>query len=297
VFDNLLALINSAPILFTSIIGLLVGSFLNVVILRIPKRMLHEWTTQSEAWLNRDKPNNTEAKIDQPDTTPPGIVKQGSHCPKCKAPIKPWHNIPLISYLLLMGKCANCKTPISIRYPFIELLTAALSVVVIHHFGITEQGGFALLITWALIALSFIDFDHQLLPDDIVLPLIWLGLLASLLPVFAEPKDAIIGAVAGYLSLWVVFQLFKIFTGKEGMGFGDFKLLSLFGAWLGWQYLPQIIIISTAAGSVIGITLMVLKLIKRENPIPFGPYIAVAGWIAMLWGSQINDAYLSHIGL
>jgi len=262
-FENVLALLQSAPIFFASLFGLLVGSFLNVVILRMPKRMHHEWTVQSEAWLNRDnpdfKPNNTDS--------PASFSTGGSHCPKCKTPLKPWHNIPVISFLFLRGKCAFCKTPISARYPFIELLTAILSGIVIYHFGITIQGACALVITWCLVALSFIDIDHQLLPDDIVLPMIWLGLLASLYPVFTNPVDAIIGAIAGYMR------------------------------WLGWQYLPQIIIISAFSGSVIGITLILFKVIKRENPIPFGPYIAVAGWIAMIWGGEINKAYLSTVGL
>jgi len=292
-FENVIALLESAPIFFASLFGLLIGSFLNVVILRMPKRMHHEWTVQSEAWLNRDTP---DYKLNNADT-PASFSTGGSHCPKCKTPLKPWHNIPVISFLILRGKCAFCKTSISVRYPLIELLTAILSGIAIFYFGITIQGACALVITWSLVALSFIDIDHQLLPDDIVLPMIWLGLLASLLPVFTSPTDAIIGAIAGYMSLWLVFQLFKIATGKEGMGFGDFKLLAMFGAWLGWQYLPQIIILSAFSGSVIGITLIIFKVIKREKPIPFGPYIAAAGWIAMIWGDNINKAYLSTVGL
>lgn len=297
--SNLITLLEGTPILLASILGLLVGSFLNVVILRLPKRMQHDWTIQSEQWLNRDSlsDNSDPQRDSSTNSPPPGIVKQGSHCPKCKAKLKPWHNIPVVSYLFLRGKCSNCNTKISIRYPSIEILTAILSATVIYKFGISAQGGCALLITWCLVALTFIDIDHQLLPDDIVLPLVWAGLLASLVPIFATPNDAIIGAAAGYLSLWSVFQLFKLFTGKDGMGFGDFKLLALLGAWLGWQYLPQIIIMSTLLGSVIGITLMALKLMKRENSIPFGPYLAVAGWIAMLWGDKINNAYLGTLGL
>ena len=294
--NNVIYLLEAAPLVYSAILGLLVGSFLNVVILRLPRQLHHEWTEQCKIWLNDDGENKEPQESGAKDSdTPPGIVKEGSHCPKCNAAIKPWHNIPVISYLILGGKCANCKTRISVRYPLIELLTAGLSVLAIHHFGISTQGGFALLLTWALVALTFIDFDHQLLPDNIVLPFLWLGLLLSLLPVFANPHDAIIGATAGYMSLWLVFQLFKLVTGKEGMGYGDFKLLALFGAWLGWQMLPQIIFISTMLGSIIGISLMVLKIIQRDKPIPFGPYIATAGFIALLWGEEINQLYLSHL--
>lgn len=294
--NNVIYLLEAAPLFYSALLGLLVGSFLNVVILRLPRQLHHEWTEQCKIWLSDDK----EEKEPDVDDNPPGVVKKGSHCPKCGAAIKPWQNIPVISYLILGGKCANCKTKISIRYPLIELLTAGLSALVIHNFGISAQGGFALLLTWALVALSFIDFDHQLLPDNIVLPFLWLGLLLSILPItaapiFANPHDAIIGAAAGYMSLWLVFQLFKLITGKEGMGYGDFKLLALFGAWLGWQMLPQILFISTILGSIIGISLMALKIIKRDNPIPFGPYIAIAGFIALLWGEKINKLYLSSL--
>lgn len=303
--NNVLHLLEAAPLAYAAILGLLVGSFLNVVILRLPRQLQHEWTEQCKLWINslndqkETEVNNANNNGDIPRPGPPGIVKKGSHCPKCSAEIKPWHNIPVISYLLLSGKCASCKTKISVRYPLIELLTAGLSVLVIHHFGISLQGGFALLLTWALISLTFIDFDHQLLPDNIVLPFLWLGLLLSVVPnsssVFASPRDAIIGAAAGYMSLWLIFQLFKLLTGKEGMGYGDFKLLALFGAWLGWKMLPQIVFISTMLGSVIGISLMLFKIIKRENPIPFGPYIAIAGFIALLWGEKINHFYLSKL--
>ena len=304
--NNVLILLEAAPLVYSFILGLLVGSFLNVVILRLPRQLQYEWTEQCKIWLSDSGNTHTNKSNDNQETAepepnseektpPPGVVKEGSHCPKCNAAIKPWHNIPVLSYIVLGGKCANCKTRISVRYPLIELFTAGLSALVIHHFGISAQGGFALLLTWALVALTFIDFDHQLLPDNIVLPFLWLGLLLSLFPIFANPNDAIIGAVAGYMSLWLVFQLFKLITGKEGMGFGDFKLLALFGAWLGWQMLPQIIFISTLLGSIIGISLMALKIIKRDKPIPFGPYISTAGFIALLWGEEINQLYLSSL--
>ncbi|MEQ1622661.1 MAG: A24 family peptidase, partial [Methylococcales bacterium] len=217
--------------------------------------------------------------------------------PKCETPIKPWQNIPVISFLLLKGACANCKNPISIRYPIIEIFTALTSVIVAWHFSYTPQAGFALLLTWALIALSFIDIDSQLLPDSITLPLLWLGLLLSLFNVFTDANTSIIGAIAGYMILWSVYQLFKLVTGKEGMGYGDFKLLAVFGAWLGWQILPMIIILSSLVGAVVGISMMILVKRDHNSPIPFGPYLAAAGWIALLWGDPINKFYLEFSGL
>jgi len=268
--------------------GLLVGSFLNVVIYRFPNMMKHQWTVQSREWLELESPENEE---------PPTLSKPASHCGNCKAPIKAWQNIPLVSYLILGGKCATCKHKISLRYPFVELLTGVLSAAVVYHFGFSLQSLFGVLLTWILVTLSFIDFDHKLLPDDIVLPTLWLGLGLSLWPVFALPIDAIIGAIAGYLSFWIVFQVFLRLTGKEGMGYGDFKLMALLGAWLGWQYLPQIILVSAVLGSIVGISIMVIKKADGKLAIPFGPYIAIAGWVAMLWGDELNRAYLGASGL
>ena len=283
--ESLSALPLVVQLLIVGVFGLLVGSFLNVVILRLPKKVKWEWTEQSAEWL----------KIAPKDDSPPpaGIALEASHCPKCKTKIKPWHNLPLIGYLLLRGKCAACQQPISIRYPLVEFITAVLTIIVIWKFGLTLAGGLGVILTWTLIVQTGIDFDNKLLLDEITLPILWLGILASLVPVYTSPTDAIIGAVAGYLSLWSVFQLFKLVTGKEGMGFGDFKLLALLGAWLGWQFLPQIILISTLLGSLVGITLIISKKMNRENPIPFGPYIAAAGYIALIWGEQINQKYLS----
>lgn len=272
----------------SALLGLMVGSFLNVIIFRLPKTIHHEWTTQCCEWLDKT-PNEENA--------PPGIVFPASHCMHCKTPLKVWHNIPVISYLLLAGKCQFCGTAISLRYPFVELLTAILSAVVVYKLGFSIEAALALILTWALITLSFIDFDHQLLPDNITLPFMWFGLLISLRGIFATPENSIIGAIAGYMSLWTVFQLFKLFTGKEGMGYGDFKLLALFGAWFGWQALPMILLISTVAGSVLGISMILLRVIDKEKPIPFGPYLAIAGWISLLWGDQITQAYLRSIGL
>lgn len=285
---NLLALPLHFHIALATVLGLLVGSFLNVVIFRFPKMLQHQWTAQSHEWLNKE-PYTAEE--------PPTLSSPPSHCMNCKAPVRAWQNIPIVSWLMLRGKCSNCGASIGLRYPMVELLTGVLSGYVVFHFGASIQSVFGLILTWVLIALTFIDFDHQLLPDDLVLPTLWLGLGMSLWAVFATPSDAIIGAIAGYLCFWVVFQAFKILTGKEGMGHGDFKLMALLGAWFGWQYLPQIVLISTLVGSVIGIFLMVIKKTKSGQAIPFGPYIAIAGWIAMIWGERINTAYLKSAGL
>jgi leader peptidase (prepilin peptidase)/N-methyltransferase len=268
--------------------GLLVGSFLNVVIFRFPNMMMHSWTVQSREWLKLEQDNTVE---------PPTLSKPASHCVKCKSPIKAFQNVPLISWLILRGKCANCKTPISARYPLVELLTGVLSAAVVYKFGWSTQALFGVFLTWVLVALSFIDFDHKLLPDEIVLPTLWAGLAISLIPVFTLPHNAIIGAIAGYLSFWVVFQVFLRLTGKEGMGYGDFKLMALLGAWFGWAFLPQIILISTILGSIVGVSLMIIKKADGQLAIPFGPYIALAGWIAMLWGPELNQIYLVYTGI
>jgi leader peptidase (prepilin peptidase)/N-methyltransferase len=268
--------------------GLLVGSFLNVVIFRYPVMMKHQWTVQSRDWLE------LEPLTDQ---QPPSLSKPASHCSQCKTPIRAWQNIPLISWLLLRGKCASCSNTISSRYPLVELLTGVLSAIVVYKFGFSLQAGFGLILTWVLVALSFIDFDHKLLPDEIVLPTLWLGLGLSLIPVFTDPNSAILGAIIGYLVFWIVFQVFLRLTGKEGMGYGDFKLMALLGAWLGWPYLPQIILISTTLGSIVGIAMMVIKKASGELAIPFGPYIALAGWLAMIWGDEINHAYFNYMNI
>lgn len=286
--ESFAALPNSWLSAIGCLFGLLVGSFLNVVIYRYPVMMKYGWTTQSRDWLELEPLN---------DEQPPTLSKPASHCSNCKTPINALQNIPLVSWALLRGKCASCKTSISIRYPLVELLTAVLSAVVVYKFGFSLQAGLGLILTWVLVALSFIDFDHKLLPDDIVIPTMWLGLSLSLLPVFASASDSIIGAIIGYLVFWIVFQIFLLITGKEGMGHGDFKLMALLGAWFGWAYLPQIILISTIVGSIVGISLMLFKKASAELAIPFGPYIAAAGWIAMLWGNEINHAYLSYMNI
>lgn len=281
-----------ATIVVAGMLGLLVGSFLNVVIYRLPLMLEREWTSQCQTLLQSGN-TGTEA-VTQP---PFNLVTPNSHCPKCDAAIKPWQNIPVVSYLALGGKCANCKTPISKRYPIIEFVSGLLSCLAIWHFGFSWQGGALLLLTWALIALTMIDFDHQLLPDNITLPLLWLGLIINSFGTFCSLPDALWGAVFGYLSLWAVYWLFKLVTGKEGMGYGDFKLLAVLGAWFGWQMLPLIILLSSLVGAIIGIFLLVLKNKGKSVPIPFGPYLAAAGWIAAVWGEQLTQAYLNYAGL
>jgi leader peptidase (prepilin peptidase) / N-methyltransferase len=268
--------------------GLSVGSFLNVVIYRLPKMLETQWTQDCLEHLGQ--PGETPA-------APFNLNRPASHCPSCQHKIRPWENIPVISWLMLRGRCSNCHNPISPRYPIIEAVTGLLSLTVAMHFGLSWATAGALLLTWALIALSMIDFDVQMLPDNITLPFLWLGLLLSLHGIFADTQAAIIGAVAGYLSLWSVYQLFKRLTGKEGMGYGDFKLLAMLGAWLGWQYLPQIILLSALVGAVVGVSLILLRGRDRNIPIPFGPYLAAAGWISLMWGDTINHAYLAWAGL
>jgi leader peptidase (prepilin peptidase)/N-methyltransferase len=287
-----LSIILQSPILVTllaGIVGLLVGSFLNVVIYRFPIMMQRGWRNECEAFLELPITKHIPATFN--------LSLPRSHCPQCEKGIKFYQNIPVFSYLFLRGKCASCDTAISIRYPFIEALTAVLSMVVAYQLGGELATLFALLLTWSLIVLSGIDFDKQLLPDSITLPILWLGVFLSLFNIFTDPNSSIIGAIAGYLILWSIYQLFKLLTGKEGMGYGDFKLLALFGAWLGWQYLPLIILLSSLVGAIIGVAMIIFLGRDKSIPIPFGPYLAVAGWIALLWGEQINSAYLAYIGL
>ncbi len=276
---------------FAAIVGLLVGSFLNVVIYRLPIMMQRSWRQDCLEYLQLD-PNTGDSNKDGPFN----LVLPLSRCPHCNTPIKPYQNIPVISYVFLRGKCATCKHHISLRYPIIEAFTALTSAIVAWHFGYTPQTAFALVLTWSLIALSFIDIDHQLLPDSISIPLLWLGLFLSLSGFFTDSHSSIIGAIAGYLVLWTVYNLFKLATGKEGMGYGDFKLLAMLGAWLGWQYLPAIVLLSSLVGAIIGITMIIAANKDRNIPIPFGPYLAAAGWIALIWGHDINQLYLTAAG-
>lgn len=279
-----------------------IGSFLNVVIHRFPVMMKREWQQECNQYLQEYHAEIvTKIGIDKLNTPIDSfpekynLVVPGSACPKCKTSIKPWHNLPVFGWLMLKGKCAACHTPISARYPIIEFVTGLLIATLAWHFGPSWQFVFASILTFILVALTGIDLDEMLLPDQMTLPLLWLGLIINLNHTFASPTDAIIGAAAGYLSLWSIFWLFKILTGKEGMGYGDFKLLAVFGAWLGWQMLPLVILLSSLVGAIVGITMIVSKRLKQGNPIPFGPYIAAAGWIALLFGQQIVDWYLSTL--
>jgi leader peptidase (prepilin peptidase)/N-methyltransferase len=271
----------------SSLFGLMVGSFLNVVISRLPVMMQREWELQAA--------EVTGHSIEQIDTF--NLSTPRSRCPHCGHAITAIENIPVISYLFLGGKCRGCRAGISVRYPLIEALTAILSGVVAWQFGFGTACIGALLLTWSLIALTFIDLDHQLLPDKITLPLVWLGLFFNLFGVFTDLSSSVIGAIAGYLSLWTVFHLFRLITGKEGMGYGDFKLLAALGAWMGWQMLPMIVLLSSLVGAIVGISLILLRNHQRDIPTPFGPYLAAAGWIAFLWGESLNSAYLSTFGL
>ncbi|MBL4765291.1 MAG: prepilin peptidase [Colwellia sp.] len=276
--------------IFVVIFSLIIGSFLNVVIYRIPKMMHNNWYLECREFL-ADEVNNIPAK----KITELTLSKPDSTCPKCQHKIRFYENIPVISWLFLRGKCGQCKNNISIRYPLVEAATALLSLVIASQYGVTVQTLLLLILTWGLICLTLIDFDHMLLPDQIVMPLLWLGLLVNISGTFVPLNDAVIGAAVGYMSLFSVFWLFKLLTGKEGMGHGDFKLFALFGAWLGWQLLPILILMASVVGAIIGISLMLFKNHKREQAIPFGPYLAIAGWITLLWGEGIWSWYLIQI--
>lgn len=280
------------PLVFTGIaliLGLMVGSFLNVVIYRLPIMMEREWRSQCRELL--EQPGEPE----KPETF--NLVLPQSRCPHCGHRIGALENIPVISYLLQKGKCKHCAAPISARYPLIEAFTALLTAVVALQLGFTVQAAAAIALTWALIALSFIDIDHQLLPDSITYPLLWVGILVNLDGTFTDSQSSVIGAVAGYLSLWSVYQVHHAITGKEGMGFGDFKLLAALGAWMGWQYLVLIVLLSSLVGAIVGISLILIRGRDRNIPIPFGPYLAAAGWISLLWGKPIMQTYLGISGL
>ncbi|MBQ0712986.1 MAG: prepilin peptidase [Porticoccus sp.] len=269
------------------IFGLLIGSFLNVVIYRLPLQLSASWRRESLDFLGME-PDPQAANIN--------IVAPASHCPKCGTEVKPWQNIPVFSYLLLKGKCSNCATSISLQYPLIEIACALITTFVVYHYGLTSTGFLVLLFSWSLLALTGIDFNEQLLPDNITLPLLWLGLLINTHDTFASLNDAVIGAAAGYLCLWWIFWVFKLLTGKEGMGHGDFKLLAALGAWVGWQQLLLIVLLSSLVGAVVGIAMIAFLGRDKQIPIPFGPYLAAAGWITLVWGDMITGHYLSLFG-
>ncbi|MFZ1325575.1 MAG: A24 family peptidase [Candidatus Contendobacter sp.] len=269
--------------------GLIVGSFLNVVIHRLPLIMKQEWRAQCAEMLDQPDP-----EADQPALT---LWGPRSQCPQCGHLITARENIPLLSYLLQRGRCAHCNAAISVQYPLVEILGGVLAGIVAWTFGLGWPAAAALLFTWILLAASVIDFRHQLLPDDLILPLLWLGLFAALFGLFCPLPDAVIGAMAGYLSLWSIYHLFRLLTGKEGMGHGDFKLLAALGAWTGWHYLVTIVLLSSLVGAVFGLALILFRGRERQAPLPFGPFLAAAGWIALLWGETINRAYLNWLGL
>ena len=275
---------NTLAFVFCAVVlGLLVGSFLNVVIHRLPIMMQRDWQAQAREFLQLPE---------APAGAAFNLFLPHSHCPHCDHEIRPWENIPLISWLALRGKCSSCKAPISKRYPLVELLCGVLSGFVAWHFGFSWEAGAMLLLTWGLLAMSMIDVDHQLLPDSLVLPLLWLGLIINSFGLFTSLSEALWGAVAGYLALWSVYWLFKLVTGKEGMGYGDFKLLAMLGAWGGWQVLPLTILLSSVVGAVLGTIMLRMQKAENGTPIPFGPYLAIAGWVALLWGDRITASYL-----
>lgn len=273
------------PVVFAAtagLFGLIVGSFLNVVIHRLPKMMEADWQCQCAELRGEELPT----------TEPLTLATPRSRCPHCGHGITALENIPVISWLVLRGKCSSCKAPISVRYPLVEAATGLLSAYAAFHFGFGLQAAGAILFIWAMVALTGIDFDTQLLPDSITLPLVWLGLLFNLFGTYTSLSSAVIGAMAGYLSLWSVYWGFRLATGKEGMGFGDFKLLAAIGAWLGWQMLPVTILLSSLVGAIVGVGLIVLAKRGRNVPIPFGPYLAAAGLLALFYGKELNRTYL-----
>ncbi|MBU0500629.1 MAG: A24 family peptidase [Gammaproteobacteria bacterium] len=280
------------PFLFllVGLVGLCVGSFLNVVAHRLPIMLERDWRGQCREILG------LEGSLDEPAAAF-NLMSPASRCPHCGHGIRWWENIPLLSYMILRGRCSGCSKPISLRYPLVEAVTALLSLIVVWQLGPTPQAAALLPLTWALIALTLIDLDQQLLPDSITLPFLWLGLLLGLPAVFIDAGQAILGAAVGYLSLWGFYWLFKLITGKEGMGYGDFKLLALFGAWAGWQKVFLALILSSLVGALIGIALILLMGHDKRKPIPFGPYLAIAGWISLLWGDGIVRSYLAFSGL
>ena len=290
-------LFSSSPLIFVALVfflSLLIGSFLNVVIYRLPIMMEREWRAQCEELAETEATDIPAGRFD--------LVFPRSRCTSCDAQITAMQNVPIVSYLILRGKCASCGSSISKRYPIVETLSAILTAIVAWRFGFGWESAAAVLLTWTLIAISVIDIDHQIIPDSISLPFVWIGLMLSLFHpmqgsevLFIDSETAVVGALAGYLSLWTVYQLFRLLTGKEGMGYGDFKLLAVLGAWLGWQMLPLIILLSAIVGAVVGISMIVFRRADRSTPIPFGPYLAAAGWIAMLWGPQIVAAYLDYM--
>jgi len=287
-----IAAIQGNPVLLyisIAVLGLLIGSFLNVVIVRLPLMMEREWRQQCRELLELEAAADGGQEL--------SLVRPRSHCRSCGKPVSALQNIPVLSYLWLKGRCAHCGAAIGLRYPVIEILSALLALVAAGRFGLSWELAGALALGWSFLAMSAIDIEHQLLPDGIVLPLLWLGLLLNSFGVYTDIHSALYGAAAGYGILWLVFQSFRLATGKEGMGYGDFKLLACIGAWLGWQSLPLVILLSAVCGAAVGIAMIAFKGQDRGQPIPFGPFLCAAGFIALLWGPRITDAYLQFAGL
>jgi leader peptidase (prepilin peptidase)/N-methyltransferase len=290
----MLELLNASTAVFVGVVfafALVIGSFLNVVIYRLPLMMQRDWFEQCDELAKEERPEFPQGRFN--------LVVPRSRCPSCGTEIKAWQNIPVLSYMMLGGKCGHCRKTISARYPVVEFFTAVFAATCAWQFGYGWEALMAIVLTFFLVSITMIDYDTQLIPDSTVYPLLWIGLLMSVFhPIpgaqvlFISPVDAIVGAVAGYLSLWSVFWMFKLVTGKDGMGYGDFKLLAALGAWLGWQALPTIILLSAVVGAVLNVGLILFKGRDRSQPIPFGPYLAGAGWITMLWGETLKNAYL-----
>lgn len=278
-----------ALLVFALVLGLIIGSFLNVVIYRLPVMMQRDWTEQCYEFLeikdDKAKKNDTDRFANF------NLSQPGSHCPNCKHEITAIENIPVLSYLIQAGKCKNCKAPISKRYTIIESACGIFTLLIAYQFGFTWLALASLVLTWSLLVLTMIDYDHQLLPDDITIPILWLGLIINYFGLITTLEEAFLGAIAGYMILWLVYWMFKLLTGKEGMGHGDFKLLAALGAWMGWQALPQIILLSSLIGALIGIGLIIIKGRDKNIPIPFGPYLAGAGFFSLLWGDELNQLY------
>ena len=284
--ESALAIFVAFPIATAGLIGLLVGSFLNVVILRLPLRLMHQWRQESREIL----------EISADEAAPADLVRSGSRCMRCAHRLSWWENIPLLSYLVLRGRCRACKARISLQYPLVEALCALLSAVVVWKFGLGSQAAIALLATWFLLAMSGIDLRTQLLPDQLTLPLLWLALMASVAGLFQSPANAIVGAAAGYLALWSVYWIFKLLTGKEGMGYGDFKLLAALGAFCGVVGLLPIVLLSSLIGAIVGGTWLAIRGRDRATPIPFGPFLAAAGWLQLVFGREILAYWLQYSG-
>jgi len=286
---SVIQLLQAQPVFFViamALLGLIIGSFLNVVIYRLPIMMQQDWQKQCCELLDIKNENGEEQQVN--------LIFPGSSCPACQHKITALENIPVISYLFLKGRCKSCNAKISPQYPLIEILTGLTTAYITWHFGFSLQTLFAVLLTWALICLSVIDLEHSLLPDDITLPFMWLGLACNIFGIFTDITSSLIGAMLGYSILWLIFMSFKVITGKEGMGYGDFKLLALLGAWLGWQSLPLIILLSSITASIIGIAMIIFKGKDKAAAFPFGPYLAIAGWITLLWGEELIGTYLNN---